>query len=62
NNSNLPVSITLTNLVGQVVKAVSLGSESNINSLINVADLSKGVYLVNIKTGTSSSVKKVIID
>jgi hypothetical protein len=62
NNSNLPVSITVTNIAGQVIKSTSLGNASNINSVINVADLPKGVYLISIKTGDSSQAKKIIID
>lgn len=62
NNANDMVTYTISNMLGQEVKSANLGTNAKINSTINVAGLSKGIYMLNLKTGTATSVKKIIIE
>jgi hypothetical protein len=62
NNSNLPVSASLTNMLGQVVITENLGNTSLIRSNINISTLPKGLYFMNVKVGEATSLKKVVIE
>ncbi len=56
------VSVEIVNQFGQSVKKENLGNGSNINSSINTAGLTSGVYFVRTTMGNKSSVKKLIIE
>ncbi|MBA3663603.1 MAG: T9SS type A sorting domain-containing protein [Bacteroidetes bacterium] len=62
NNSGKNVSATLTNLLGQVVRAENMGSESVINSTLSLQNLDKGIYVLTLKDETSTVTKKIIIE
>jgi hypothetical protein len=62
NSSGENVSLSLQNLMGQTVKEFNLGNHTSIKSALDVTGLSKGIYLLNVKAGNSSSLKKVVID
>ncbi|MCE3227737.1 MAG: C-terminal target protein [Bacteroidetes bacterium] len=62
NKSNENVSVSLTNLVGQTVKEQTLGNDNVIKTNVDVSGLSKGIYLMNVKIGNTSSVKKIAIE
>jgi hypothetical protein len=62
NAANETVSVSLTNMIGQTVKEQNLGSNTSIKSNLDVNGLSKGIYLMNVKIGNSSSVKKIVIE
>jgi lysophospholipase L1-like esterase len=54
NSSNIQVSIT--NLVGKVIFSKSVG---NANQIINLSDLSKGVYILTLETNESKKSQKL---
>ena len=60
NNSNEQVSISFTNLLGQVLKTENLGNEISIHANLNVSDLPKGIYFMNLKIGQNTSIKKIV--
>ncbi len=62
NVSGEQVNVSFTNVLGQIVKNENLGNEISILANINVSDLLKGIYFVNIKTGQKSSMKKIVIE
>ena len=62
NNSVNEVNLSLTNMFGQVVKTENLGNEVSIHRTINVSDLPNGIYFMNIKIGSTYSVKKIVIE
>jgi len=62
NNSNEAININLTNILGSVVKKESFGAENKIRVTMNVSDLPKGIYFINVNIGNTSSVKKIVID
>jgi hypothetical protein len=62
NNSNDNVSVTLTNVIGKVVKNENLGNKNLIHSNLNVNELPKGIYFMNVYIGQTSSVKKIVIE
>ena len=60
NNKAENVSIKILNSIGQVVKTVNLGNTPDINSQIDLSELSIGIYSVKTTIGNSSSSKKLI--
>jgi Secretion system C-terminal sorting domain/Cleaved Adhesin Domain/Fibronectin type III domain len=52
--------ITVTDLNGRVVKTNKYDSVSNVQ--INISDLSKGMYMMNIKSDQGTAIKKVFKD
>ena len=62
NNPNLPVSATLTNMLGQIVITENLGYSSLIRNNINISALSKGLYFMNVKVGEAITIKKIVIE
>ena len=52
--------ISIINSLGQVVKTQKSNSETDVN--IDVKDLPSGLYLLNINSDSSTSVKKLIIE
>jgi hypothetical protein len=61
NSSNDNVSVSLTNLIGQKVKEQNLGNHSAIRSNLELSDLPNGVYMLTVKVGSTSAVKKLIV-
>jgi hypothetical protein len=60
---NSTVNVAVYNLVGQQVKTVSAPAfEGNNDINIDLAGLSAGVYMVNVKVGESSITKKLIVE
>ncbi len=57
-----PINVSFSNILGQIVKNENLGNEISILANINVSDLPKGIYFVNIKSGQKFSMKKIIIE
>ena len=60
---NTTVTINVYNVVGQLLKTTKAEAhigENNIN--INLDNLSSGIYMVNVKAGTETSIKKLIIE
>ncbi|HWY09773.1 MAG TPA: T9SS type A sorting domain-containing protein [Bacteroidia bacterium] len=62
NNSNLPVSASLTNMLGQVVITENLGNTNLIRSNVNISTLPKGLYFMNVKVGEAVTIRKIIIE
>ncbi len=62
NNSDLPVSASLTNMLGQVVMTENLGNDNLIRGSLNVSTLPKGLYFMNVKVGEATTIKKIIIE
>lgn len=59
------VTIQLSNLVGQVVKTVSLGSVSannKVNTNLSVSDLPKGMYIYTVTADGQKSSNKIILE
>lgn len=57
------IDVSVVNMIGQVVKRSSFNAEAGVNTLnIDLNGLSQGVYMVNVKIGTSTSAKKLIIE
>jgi hypothetical protein len=60
---NSAVNINVYNIVGQTLKTIStngIAGENNIN--IDLSNLTAGIYMVNVKVGSSVSTKKLIIE
>lgn len=60
NNDNATVAIY--NSVGQLVKTISLGNSSVLESNINISDLSSGMYIVKTTLGDKSSARRLIVE
>ncbi|MBA2611677.1 MAG: T9SS type A sorting domain-containing protein [Bacteroidetes bacterium] len=56
------VSVMITNNIGQVVKTVSLGNSTDINSQIDLTGLNSGIYFVKTTIGNAASSKKLIVN
>lgn len=54
------VCILITNISGQTVKEISISNQKEISQLINLNELSKGLYIIKVNTSENSFVKKVI--
>ncbi len=62
NNSNLPVSANLTNMLGQIVITENLGNDNLIRGSLNVSALPKGLYFMNVKADEMITIKKIILE
>jgi hypothetical protein len=62
NTTNKPLEISFYNTMGQLVKKVQ--AENTINSTVNVniADLSKGLYLVEVKADNDIAQTKLVVE
>jgi hypothetical protein len=58
NQNNLPVSISIMNLFGQVVESKTL--EMNHTLLIDISHLANGSYFITLEQGNSRTVRKII--
>lgn len=61
NKNNSEVSVEFYNNLGVLVKLENLGSDSNINSKVNIENLASGVYVVKTTVGDKTSTKKLIV-
>lgn len=63
-NSNSNATVTLVNILGEVVKEISykdlLSGENKI--VFDLKNTATGIYFVKVKNGTSESVKKLIVE
>ncbi|MDR2971091.1 MAG: T9SS type A sorting domain-containing protein [Bacteroidales bacterium] len=57
-NTNNPYTLTLTNIMGQVVYSMK-GQQSTVE--LNVSDYPAGIYIVNVKTAHDSASQKLIV-
>lgn len=62
NVSNKPLDIKFYNAVGQVVKTVKTEPGVNTSVTLNVSDLSKGIYLVEVKSDNDISQTKLVVE
>jgi len=53
----VPFTVTVTNMMGQVVKTIQGQGEVN----FNVADFQSGIYIVNVKTASATTSQKLIV-
>ena len=53
----VPFTVTVTNMMGQVVKTIHGQGEVN----FNVADYQSGIYIVNVKTASATTSQKLIV-
>ncbi|MBA3662939.1 MAG: T9SS type A sorting domain-containing protein [Bacteroidetes bacterium] len=61
--NNTSVSVSIYNTIGQLVKSTTAdGQVGNNNINIDLANLSSGVYIVNVKAGNAVSTKKLIVE
>jgi hypothetical protein len=61
NSSN--VEVTLTNIMGQVLKSTKIEAYSGANNIdVDVNGLAKGIYMVSVNVDGASSTKKLIIE
>jgi YbbR domain-containing protein len=61
NSSN--VEVTLTNIMGQVLKSTKIEAYSGANNIdLDVNGLAKGIYMVSVNVDGASSTKKLIIE
>jgi hypothetical protein len=59
---NAKVDLKVMNLVGEVVKSTSSDAVIGQNNIdIDLSGLSSGIYLVNVKSGSVSTSKKLIV-
>ncbi len=53
----LPIDIVVLNCIGEIIESYSLSNKTN---TLNLTHVKSGLYFVNLKSGTSSSIKKII--
>lgn len=61
-NESRDLTIRLTNTIGQVVRTQSMSDMVQGTLTLNVADLSEGIYLVQLTDGTEQAVQKIFIE
>ncbi|MBP7809511.1 MAG: T9SS type A sorting domain-containing protein [Bacteroidia bacterium] len=61
NDKNEPVSLSVMNNLGQVVKSVVIGNVSDVNYHLSTFDLKSGIYYIKTSVGDKSTTKKLII-
>jgi hypothetical protein len=54
--------ITLTDLTGKTMIEEQAAGKGFQNHVINVSNLAKGIYLLNVTNGDSRSVQKVVVN
>lgn len=60
---NSSVNIQVINLVGSVVKNVSADAAAGENDInLDLSGLNRGIYMVNVKVGTTTSTKKLVVE
>ncbi|MBL7917951.1 MAG: T9SS type A sorting domain-containing protein [Bacteroidia bacterium] len=62
NPSNENGTVLITNAIGQVVRTIELGNDSQLKKQISISDLQSGVYLVRTTLGSKISTRKLIIE
>ncbi len=62
NPSNENGSVLITNAIGQVIRTIELGNDSQLKKQISISDLQPGVYLVRTTLGNKTSTRKLIIE
>lgn len=62
NPSNENGTVLITNAIGQVVRTIELGNDSQLKRQISISDLQPGVYLVRTTLGNKTSTRKLIIE
>ena len=62
NKSETSITVTLTNMSGQTVYTKNLGitKPGEFRYTVNASTLSKGIYLVNLSSGTGNKTAKII--
>ena len=58
---NENVSITILNVIGDIVFEEIISNNSNSIKTIDLSNKAKGVYLINFKNGTNHTVKKIVL-
>ena len=53
--------VQIINVTGQVVKAISLGNETEIEEKVTISDLNSGIYMVKTSLGDKSSTRRLIV-
>jgi hypothetical protein len=59
NNVTSKGEVFLLDNLGKIVQQQNLNTGNNV---INIADLSKGIYMVNIKTKQGTNIEKLVIE
>jgi hypothetical protein len=60
---NSSVSLSVMNMMGQQVKSSQTAAQIGQNSInVDLNGLAKGIYMVNVKVGTASSTKKLVVE
>ncbi|HXB39229.1 MAG TPA: T9SS type A sorting domain-containing protein [Bacteroidia bacterium] len=62
NFSNKPLEVSFYNALGQVVKTVKVDKSINSNVTISTAELTKGIYLVEVKSDNDISQTKLVVE
>ncbi len=62
NNLSKEIRVQIANLLGETVKMENLRQDGLSETKLNVNDLPQGVYFINIQIGTSTEVKKLVIE
>jgi hypothetical protein len=58
-----PVTVYVYNMVGQVVKSASVAGASGENKIdLSLENLTTGMYMVKVKAGNTTSIKKIIVN
>jgi hypothetical protein len=61
--TELPIELTVSNLLGQVVYADQKESRALAHTFyVNVSDLTPGVYMYTVKIGNSAVTKKMLVE
>jgi len=62
NSASGDYTISVKNVVGQVVYANTYTSNGSLDEVLNLESADAGVYFINISNGSSEVSKKIIID
>jgi hypothetical protein len=62
NTSSKPLEIKFYNAIGQMVKSVKAENSINSTTNVNIADFSKGIYLVEVKSDNDISQTKLVVE
>lgn len=57
-----PVSISLSNIYGQEVQAMTVSNQVNVQAQMDISNLAAGIYMVNVEMAGRKAIRKLIVE